>query len=33
MRQGKILNLKWGQVDLKAGFVRLRPEETKTNEG
>jgi integrase len=33
MRQGEILNLTWGQVDLKEGFIRLRPEDTKTNEG
>lgn len=33
MRRGEILNLNWGQVDLKEGFIRLRPEDTKTNEG
>jgi integrase len=33
MRQGEILNLTWGQVDLREGFIRLRPEDTKTNEG
>jgi integrase len=33
MRQGEILSLTWGQVDLKEGFIRLRPEDTKTNEG
>ncbi len=33
MRQGEILNLTWGQVDLKEGFIGLRPEDTKTNEG
>jgi integrase len=33
MRQGEILNLTWGQVDLKEGFIRLEPEHTKTNEG
>ncbi len=33
MRQGEILNLTWGQVDLKEGFIRLKPEHTKTNEG
>jgi integrase len=33
MRQGEILGLTWGQVDLKEGFIRLRPEDTKTNEG
>ena len=33
MRQGEILTLTWGQVDLKEGFIRLNPEHTKTNEG
>ncbi|OPX19998.1 MAG: hypothetical protein BZ151_06210 [Desulfobacca sp. 4484_104] len=33
MRQGEILNLTWGQVDLKDGFIKLRPEDCKTNEG
>ncbi|MHB8069055.1 MAG: tyrosine-type recombinase/integrase [Desulfobaccales bacterium] len=33
MRQGEILNLTWGQVDLKEGFICLKPEDTKTNEG
>jgi integrase len=33
MRQGEILFLTWGQVDLKEGFIKLRPEDTKTNEG
>jgi integrase len=33
MRQGEILGLTWGQVDLKEGFIRLGPEDTKTNEG
>jgi integrase len=32
MRQGEILNLTWGQVDLKEGFINLRPEDTKTEE-
>jgi len=32
MRQGEILGLTWGQVDLKEGFIRLQPEDTKTNE-
>ena len=31
MREGKILNLRWGQLDLKAGAVRLGAEDTKTN--
>jgi len=33
MRQGEILTLTWGQVDLKEGFIRLDPEHTKTGEG
>jgi integrase len=33
MRQGEILNLTWDRVDLKNGFVHLRPEDTKTNDG
>jgi len=33
MRKGEILNLKWDRVDLKAGFIRLKPEDTKTKEG
>lgn len=33
MRQGEILNLTWGQMDLKEGFIRLEPEHTKTNDG
>lgn len=33
MRRGEILNLKWERVDLKEGFIRLRPEDTKTTEG
>jgi integrase len=33
MRQGEILKLTWGQVDLKEGFIHLRPQDTKTNEG
>ena len=32
MRQGEILSLTWGQVDLKEGFIKLNPEDTKTNE-
>jgi integrase len=32
MRQGKFINLTWGQVDLKEDFIQLRPEDTKTNE-
>ncbi len=33
MRQGEILTLTWGQLDLKGGFIRLVPEHCKTNEG
>jgi len=33
MRQGEILNLTWDRVDLKNRVIRLRPEDTKTNEG
>ena len=32
MRQGEILNLTWGQVDLKEGFIHLGPEDTKTSD-
>ena len=32
MRQGEILNLTWGQVDLKEGFIKLKSKGTKTNE-
>jgi integrase len=28
-RQGEILNLTWGEADLKEGFSRLNPEQTK----
>jgi integrase len=33
MRKGEILGLTWGQVDLKEGFIHLKPENCKTNEG
>jgi integrase len=33
MRRMEILRLRWNRVDLRAGFIRLRPEDTKTNEG
>lgn len=32
MRISEILNLTWEKVDLKAGFIRLRAEDTKTRE-
>ena len=31
-RQGEILKLKWSDVDLKTGFVRLKAAITKTDE-
>lgn len=33
MRRGEILGLRWDRVDFKTGFVRLKAEDTKTNEG
>jgi integrase len=33
MRKSEILKLTWDRVDLKAGIIRLRPEDTKTEEG
>ncbi len=33
MREGEILNLRWDHVDRKTGFIRLKPEDTKTSEG
>ena len=33
MRCGEILNLTWDKVDLKAGLIRLKGEDTKTREG
>jgi len=33
MREGEILNLKWKRVNRKTGFIRLKPEDTKTSEG
>ena len=32
MRQGEILGLTWGQIDLKEGFVKLEAWDTKTND-
>ena len=32
MRSGEILGLTWDRVDMKAGLIRLRPEDTKTEE-
>ncbi|MBW2598832.1 MAG: site-specific integrase, partial [Deltaproteobacteria bacterium] len=33
MRKGEILNLKWDRIDMINGFIRLLPEDTKTDEG
>jgi len=33
MRRGEIINLAFSRVDLKNGFIRLRPEDTKTEKG
>jgi len=33
MRFGEILNLTWDRVDFDTGFIRLRPEDTKTKHG
>jgi integrase len=33
MRRGELLKLTWDRVDLKAEVIRLRPEDTKTQEG
>jgi integrase len=33
MRKGEILTLRWGQIDLKRGTIRLRSVDTKTGEG
>ena len=31
MRRGEILELTWDRVDLKAGFIRMKDADTKTN--
>jgi integrase len=33
MRRGEIVHLRWDQVDLKRGIIRLRSSDTKTHEG
>ena len=33
MRKNEILKLLWDRVDLKGGFIRLRPEDTKSGDG
>ncbi len=33
MRAGEIINLRWDRIDRKMGFIRQRPEDTKTIEG
>jgi len=33
MRKSEVLNLRWDRVDLKNGFIRLRAEDTKSEEG
>ena len=33
LRQQEIMALTWGQVEQKGGFIHLRPEDAKTNEG
>jgi integrase len=32
MRKSEVLNLRWSQVDLRVGAVRLEAEDTKTDE-
>jgi len=32
-RKSEVLDLRWSQVDLHEGIIRLRPEQTKTGEG
>ena len=33
IRRGELLRLTWDRIDLKAGVIRLRLEDTKTQEG
>lgn len=33
MRRGEIINLSTSRIDFKSGFIRLRPEDTKTGQG
>ena len=33
MRKSEIFNLKWENVDMKHGFIKLNPEETKSGKG
>jgi integrase len=33
MRSGEIFGIAWSQVDLERGFIFLKPEQTKTNQG
>lgn len=33
MRSGEIFSITWEQVDFKKGFITLRPDQTKTDEG
>ena len=33
MRKSEILNLQWDRLNLKNGFIRLNPEDTKNYEG
>ena len=33
MRKGEIIPLVWGKVDLKGGFIHLKSQDTKTQEG
>lgn len=33
MRKGEILRLQWDRIDMKNGFIRFKPEDTKSDEG